>query len=248
MNFSQCPDEFQIEEQKFTTIPQRSSLSTFNFENLESKYKFTYPVNLKQNDIKRNQLNQTPPQQTRQLQQFEIDQNSKQQIEIPAQLSKSAKQPCSFREQGKIQLHKKQIEQPQREIKSILNFQVDTKFINVKPSKKKNQKPILPQFEQQQIQKRPFMIQNNPKYKKISPNNRNRSPIKKNINQDIFEISFHQETKVNKFQQLLNKAPKQIEIDQHKSLKWFGNKELCEGELNGMMVQFIKTEKSNVIL
>ncbi|CAD8071203.1 unnamed protein product [Paramecium sonneborni] len=243
MNFSQCPDEFQIEEQKFTTIPQRSSLSTFNFEDLESKYKFTYPVNLKQNEIKRNQFNQTPPQQK-----FEIDRNSKQQIEIPAQMSKSPKQSYSFRDQGKIQLYQKQIEQPQREIKSILNFQVDTKFINVKPSKKKNQKPILPQFQQYQIQKRPLMIQNNPIYQKISPNNQNRSPIQKNINKDIFEISFHQEPKVNKFQELLNKAPKQFEIDQHKSLKWFGNKELCEGELNGKIVQFIKTEKSNVIL
>ncbi|CAD8189086.1 unnamed protein product [Paramecium pentaurelia] len=247
MNFSQCPDEFQIEEQQFIRVPQRSSLSSFNFEELDSKYKFTYPTNEKQNETKRNQLNQTPPPQTKQIQQYEIDKNYKLQIEQPNQLSKSPKQCHSFRDQGKIQLCQQQIEKPQKEIKSILNFQVDTKFINMKPSKKRNQKPILPQFQQQQY-KRPLMIQSNPKYQRISPKNQNKNPIQNNIIQNYSEITFHQEPKVNKFQQLLNKAPKSIEIDHQRSIKWFGNKELCEGELNGKIVQFIKTQQSNVIL
>ncbi|CAK58968.1 unnamed protein product (macronuclear) [Paramecium tetraurelia] len=206
MNFSQCPDEFQIEEQQFIRVPQRSSLGSFNFEDLDTKYKFTYPTNEKQNETKRNQLNQTPPPSIKQNLQYDIERNYKQQIELPPQLSKSPKQSLTFRDQGKIQVgNQQQIEKPQKEIKSILNFQVDTKFINMKPSKKRNQKPILPQFQQQQQCKRPLMIQSNPKYqrvspqnqnKRVSPQNYNRSPIQNNINKNYSEITFQQEPKL----------------------------------------------------
>ncbi|CAD8122864.1 unnamed protein product [Paramecium sonneborni] len=239
MNFSQCPDEFQVEQQ-FNKITHKTIYCDFNYEELEQKYRFNYPLHNKpQIDQKKEETINTK------IPKYEaLIEASNQQMDLP--LQQSPQQVRAIQNQGKIQLCRQQNEQQSKEIKSILNFQVDTKFIKMRPSKKKNQRQYQ-QFRRPQIQ----IIPNNCKYQRVCGSSQIQSLSMHQsfiMNNNISEVTFQQETRLTKFQQLLKKAPKSIEIDQYRALKYFGNNELCEGILDGKIVQFIKTQQSIVIL
>ncbi|CAD8212731.1 unnamed protein product [Paramecium octaurelia] len=227
-------------------IKQYIVISIMRYDNvtfvkeLEQKYRFNYPLHNKpQIDQKKEETFNTK------LPKYEAYMEaSNQQIELP--LQPSPQQVRAIQHQGKIQFCRQQNEQQSKEIKSILNFQVDTKFIKMKPSKKKTQRQYQ-QIRRPQIQ----IIPNNCKYQRVSGMSQIQSLSMHQsfiLNNNISEITFQQETRLSKFQQLLKKAPKPVEIEQYRSLKYFGNNELCEGILDGKIVQFIKTQQSNVIL